>query len=114
MPSLRRTRFQLRFQLLRVPPSSRFEPLFAHPVSSPNSALHVSPNLQPTQGNSDSLSSSDFPISRGENKKGTQSPLRLDTLRKRLRTCHQNTGIESTNTFTSNRYAVKPDRRVAP
>src|SRR5271168_5319680 len=42
---------------------------------------NVSPNLLPTQGNSDSLRSSDFPISRSENKNGTPTPLRLDALK---------------------------------
>ena len=86
-----------------------------HPISclfllSPN----VSPNLLPTQGNSDSRSSSDFPISWGENKNGTQTPLRLDALGKRMRTCHQKLGLNQTNTFTSNRYAVKPGRQHGP
>ncbi len=66
--------------------SSRFPPHFLS--SSPT--LNVSPNLLPTQGNSDSRSSSDFPISWGENKNGTQKPLRLDALWKRMRTRHQN------------------------
>jgi hypothetical protein len=37
-------------------------------------------------------SSSNVPISRGENENGTQTPLGLDALRKRMRTCHQNWG----------------------
>jgi hypothetical protein len=61
--------------------------------------LNVSPILLPTQGNSNSRSSSDFPISWGETKNGTQTPLPLDALRKRMRTCHQNTGIEPNKYF---------------
>jgi len=42
----------------------------------PNFAL----NLLPTQGNSNSRSSSDFPIAWSENKNGTATPLRLDAI----------------------------------
>src|SRR2546429_4841217 len=40
-----------------------------------------------------------FPNSWGENKNGTQTPLPLDALRKRMCTCHQNTGIEPNKYF---------------
>src|SRR5271170_6847520 len=60
---------------------------------------NVSPNLLPTQGNSDSRSSSNFPISWGENKNGTQTPLRLDALRKRMRILSPEPGFNPNKYF---------------
>jgi len=64
----------------------------------PYLSLKISPNLLPTPGNSDSRSSSDFPISWGENKKAYYR-CGSTPFRKRMRTCHQNTGIEPNKYF---------------
>jgi hypothetical protein len=86
--------------------SSNFLSFFLNP--------NVSPNLQPTQGNSDSRSSSDFPISRGENKSGTPTPLRLGALKEAAAYLSPKLGLNQTNTFTFNRYAVKQGRKLRP
>src|SRR5208282_6095223 len=77
-----------------MPPGTQPSSHFVTFLPQPN----FSPNLLPTPGNSDSRSSSDFPISWGENKKAQHrsgsTPLGSGCV-----TCHQNTGMEPNKYF---------------